>query len=208
MIPNREKRPWHRLNVWYFSRQNGFSKTALALKEAQIFFSSIMRKDGRKEFSHAYRVAQILIFHGVLEDEIIAAGIFHDLFENISFELWGYLEEDYGEEVALIVWLLSRREGESERYYFARIGEDVITILVKIADRLHNLRNMTKNLGRSDFFTLERLIVQIEETWEYLIPMSVRAAAIGCQYKNSIEEMHEELLRSLADAQWAVDNFE
>jgi (p)ppGpp synthase/HD superfamily hydrolase len=204
MIIRREKKPWHRINVWYFAKQNNLSKTFQSLICAQGFFSITKRKDGRQEFSHAYRVAQILIFHGVSKDEIIAGGIFHDLFENISFNLWTDIESGFGEEVALIVWLLSRRPNENERYYFARIGEDVITILVKLADRLHNLRNMTKNLGKSDFFTQERLKEQIEETWEFLVPMAVKAAEIGCQYQRSIIEIHEELLRSLADAEWRI----
>lgn len=205
MIYKREKKPWHRVNVWKSAKEYSLPKTAQALEYAQKLFSKLTRKDGRREFIHAYRVAQILIYHGVREDEVIVAGIFHDLFENVSFDLWADIKRDFGKDVALMIWLLSCRPKENKRFYFARIGEDVATILVKLADRLHNLRNMTKNLGKVSFFTQARLQKQVEETWEYLVPMAVRAAVIGCQYRRAIIEVHEELLRSLADAEWLME---
>ncbi|MDX9913593.1 MAG: HD domain-containing protein [Candidatus Moranbacteria bacterium] len=205
MIYKREKKPWHRVNVWQSAKEYNLPKTGQALEYAQKLFSKLTRKDGRREFIHAYRVAQILIYYGVREDEVIVAGIFHDLFENVTFDLWADIKRDFGEDVALMIWLLSCRPREDKRYYFARIGEDVATILVKLADRLHNLRNMTKNLGKVSFFTQARLLKQVEETWEYLVPMAVRAAVIGCQYREAIIEVHEELLRSLADAEWLME---
>ena len=207
MIKDRERKPWHSLPVFETATENNWRKTILALHCAKGWFFSVKRKDKRWEFVHAYRVAQILIFHGIKDDKILAVGALHDVLENISFLMEEKIECAFGKEVSLAVWILSRREGEDEKFYFSRIGEDLVTILVKLADRLHNLRNMTKNLGRGEFFTSERLVNQIEETWEYIVPLAIRAAEIGCEYRQIIIDIHEEIVRSLADAEWAVSNF-
>ncbi|MEF3691928.1 MAG: hypothetical protein V3574_02660 [Candidatus Moraniibacteriota bacterium] len=207
MIISREKRPWHSLPVFKTATRNNWRKTILALYCAKGWFFSVKRKDKRWEFVHAYRVVQILIFHGIRDDEILAAGALHDVLENISFLMEEKIECAFGREVSLAVWILSRQKGEDEKFYFSRIGEDLDTILVKLADRLHNLRNMTKNLGKGEFFTPERLIDQIEETWEYIVPLAIKASVIGCEYRKSIIDIHEEILRSLADAEWAISNF-
>lgn len=204
MIPKREIKPWHRINVWQFAATNNLSKTLSMLLLIRGLFFRVMRKDGRQEFIHAYRVAQILIFHGVCDDEVLAAALSHDVFEEISFKLWTCIEKGFGEKVALYTWILSHGPEESIAFHFARIGEDFDTILIKLADRLHNLRNMTKNLNKYDFFTRKRLLNQIEETWEYVVPLAVRAAEITCNHREKIIEIHEEMLRSLADAEWAL----
>ncbi|KKP57755.1 MAG: hypothetical protein UR60_C0033G0011 [Candidatus Moranbacteria bacterium GW2011_GWF2_34_56] len=207
MIRNRERMPWHDIDVEAFAMANNLPKTLRALICAREFFNLVKRKDGRDEFVHSYRVAQILIFHRIFSDDILAAGLLHDVPENINLGLLDNIREGFGENIELMVFILTRRENEDIRFYFARISEDSVTILAKLADRLHNLRNMTKNLGKDDFFTERRLSDQIEETWEYLVPMAVRAGEIDCQHREVIVEIHEELLRSLADAEWAMLNF-
>lgn len=206
MIRNREKMPWHKIPVFKFAKENNLEKTILALQCVKDWFFSIKRKDERWEFIHPYRAAQILIFHGVVDDEILAATILHDTLENISFKLEETIECLFGERVILIVWVLSRRADEDNRFYFARIWEDFEFIICKLADRSHNLRNMTKNLGRTEFFTSERLEEQIDETWDYVVPLAVKAARVSCKYRQVVVEIHEEILRSLADAQWAIAN--
>ena len=206
MIKNREGMPWHKISVFKFARENNSEKTFLALQCVKDWFFSIKRKDGRWEFMHSYRVGQILIFHGVLDDDILAAIILHDVLENISPKLEEIIRCLFGERVALIVWVLSRRPDEDNKFYFARIWEDFDFIICKLGDRLHNLRNMKKNLGKTEFFTLERLQEQIDETWEYIVPLAVKAARISCKYRQVVVEIHEEILRSLADAEWAITN--
>jgi GTP pyrophosphokinase len=196
--------PWHAVDVEKVALENELIKTMKALNCAREFFNLVKRKDGRDEFVHSYRVAQILIFHQILDDDILAAGLLHDVPENINLSLLDNINEGFGINVELIVFILTRIKNENIRFYFARISEDTVTILVKLADRLHNLRNMTKHLEENDFFTRKRLQKQIEETWEYLVPMAVRAAEIGCQYRRAIMEVHEELLRSLADAEFEL----
>jgi (p)ppGpp synthase/HD superfamily hydrolase len=104
MIKNREKMPWHKIPVFKFAKENNLKKTMLALHCVKDWFFSIKRKDDRWEFIHPYRVAQILIFHEVVDDDILAATILHDTLENISFELEKSILCLFGERVALIVW--------------------------------------------------------------------------------------------------------
>jgi (p)ppGpp synthase/HD superfamily hydrolase len=206
MVKNRKEMPWHKLSVVNFAKKRSLDIVLSALSYAKGFYFLTRRKDGREEFIHSYRVAQILIFHGIRDGKILAEAILHDVLENINFLLFNCILQVFGERVALHVWIMSRRENEDNGYYFARIGEQVDTIILKLADRMHNLRNMTKNLGKNKFFTEERLEEQIDETWQYIVPMTVKAIGMNCKYKEAVTEMLVELLLSLGDARKAVVN--
>lgn len=206
MINNRRKMPWHNVSVVNFAKKRSLNIILSALSYARGFYFLTRRKDGREEFIHSYRVAQILIFHKIRNKKILAAAILHDSLENVSFCLFDCILDAFGQEVALNVWIMSRRDDEDNKYYFARIGEHTDTIILKLVDRLHNLRNMTKNLGKNKFFTAERLEEQIDETWQYIVPMTISAIRINCKYKKAVTEMLVELLLSLGDARKAVVN--
>ena len=208
--------PWHNINVEKFAREMGLKKTLEAIKCSGEYFNSIKRKDGRDGFIHSYRVAQILIYHikraGSLGnlisikdlDDILTAAFFHDVPEDVSWNALVDIEDSFGELPALFVWVLSRDKNVSDELYFFRIADFIFTALIKLADRLHNLRNMTKNFEKGTFFTKERLNRQIKETWEYIIPMALKAMEHHPEYKVVIIDMYEELLRSLAEAEYVL----
>jgi len=209
-------RPWHRINVRRFAQRNGLKKTLEAEKCAREYYKNIKRRDKRNAFIHAYRVVQILIYHmeraGVIGklisfeylDIILAAAFFHDVLEDISWNALDDIERSFGEMVALLVWVLSRNEEKfSEEVYFSRIADFILSAIIKLADRLHNLRNLTKNVGKKGF-SHERLGRQVEETWDFITPMAVKAMAQYPEYKPIIDEMYDELVRALAEAEYAL----
>jgi hypothetical protein len=210
------KTPWHFICLRCFTIIGGYNRTFQAIRCAKAHNEGLKRKDERDEFIHLYRTIQIFIFHTIIKfpkivrryigheklDSIFPAILFHDTPENVSSESFDVIV-DYGEDTNLMVWLLTK-EAETIQYYFPRIEECVWTILIKFADRLHNLRNMTKNLHSARFFSPKRLSNQIKETWEEIIPLTEAAVKCAPELEPIIKDMYKALLDALVEAEFAL----
>jgi len=109
------------------------------------------RKSGEAYITHPVAVAHELAeMH--LDSEAICAAILHDVVEDTSATL-GEVQEKFGEEVALIVdgvskldqiQFRSRAEAQAESFRKMMLAmiEDIRVILVKLADRLHNMQTL------------------------------------------------------------------
>ncbi|MDX1482171.1 MAG: bifunctional (p)ppGpp synthetase/guanosine-3',5'-bis(diphosphate) 3'-pyrophosphohydrolase [Woeseiaceae bacterium] len=109
------------------------------------------RMSGVPYIQHPVAVARILAdMH--LDGETIAAAILHDVIEDTEVDL-GELSERFGEEVAALVDGVSKldrirfnsraeAQAESFRKMMLAMIEDIRVILVKLADRLHNMRTL------------------------------------------------------------------
>ena len=109
------------------------------------------RMSGEPYISHPVAVAQILA-EMRLDSQAITAAILHDVVEDTGTPL-SELEEHFGTEVATLVdgvskldqiQFTSKAEAQAESFrkmMLAMIG-DIRVILVKLADRLHNMRTM------------------------------------------------------------------
>lgn len=211
-----EEMPWHQIDVGRFCQKKGLKKTFEAQKYAYQLLKTLKTKDERDVFMHSYRVVQILIYHmaraGVIRklisiedlDNILSAAFNHDDLEDVSWNALYDIEYCFGELVSLLVWLLSRNKDTPDEIYFLRIADFIFSALIKLADRLHNLRNMIKNLGKNEFFTKERLSRQVEETWEFIVPMAIKAMEQYEEYKPIIGDMYEELILVLAEAEYVL----
>jgi GTP diphosphokinase / guanosine-3',5'-bis(diphosphate) 3'-diphosphatase len=94
-------------------------------------------------------VAQILADLG-MDTVTLAAALLHDTVEDTSYTL-AALESDFGPEVALIVDGLTKfdklffgdaAEAETIRKLIISAGRDVRVLIIKLADRLHNMRTI------------------------------------------------------------------
>jgi RelA/SpoT family (p)ppGpp synthetase len=109
------------------------------------------RKTGEPYISHPVAVAQSLA-EMYLDSEAVMAAILHDTVEDTDATL-EQIEENFGSEVALLVdgvskldqiQFRSRAEAQAESFrkmMLAMIG-DIRVILVKLADRLHNMQTL------------------------------------------------------------------
>lgn len=109
------------------------------------------RHSGEPYFSHPVAVAAILTEQR-LDDATIITALLHDTIEDTKAS-YGQIAELFGDEVAMLVdgvtkltnLQLSSREtkqAENFRKLFMAMSKDLRVILVKLADRLHNMRTI------------------------------------------------------------------
>jgi guanosine-3',5'-bis(diphosphate) 3'-pyrophosphohydrolase len=109
------------------------------------------RESGEKYVSHPLRVSKIVARDIGLDDTSVAAALLHDVVEDteLSLEL---IEDEFGETMAAIIDGLTKIEGvfssqklgqaENVRKLMLSMATDLRVILVKFADRLHNMRTI------------------------------------------------------------------
>ena len=110
------------------------------------------RRSGEPYIIHPLCVA-IILAELELDKESIIAAIRHDVVEDTSMTLED-LEKEFGSEVALLVdgvtkltqisWQADKVEIQAEnlRHMFLAMAKDIRVILIKLADRLHNMRTL------------------------------------------------------------------
>lgn len=109
------------------------------------------RKSGEPYFVHPLEVAFILA-ELKLDVPSIAASILHDVVEDTDIAL-ADLENEFGKEIAVLVDSLTKlskmafasrhdKQAESFRKMLIAMAQDLRVILIKLADRLHNMRTL------------------------------------------------------------------
>lgn len=142
---------------------NGQALIERAYYTAQNAHEGQQRKSGEPYFVHCVAVAGILA-HLKLDPEAIAAGLLHDVMEDTSIT-HSQLTQDFGVTVADMVKSVTKltklkppkkseqesngkqqravnREMEYFRQMLLTMEDDVRVVLVKLADRLHNMRTL------------------------------------------------------------------
>lgn len=109
------------------------------------------RLSGSPYISHPVAVACILVELG-MDSESVAAGLLHDVVEDTPISL-DQIKKDFGDEIAGLtdgVTKLGRipyssreiQQAENLRKMLIAMSEDIRVIIVKLADRLHNMRTI------------------------------------------------------------------
>jgi RelA/SpoT family (p)ppGpp synthetase len=130
-----------------------------AWRRAEKEHAGQVRKSGEPYFSHCVAVAHILADMN-LDAEAVSAALLHDTLEDTSLTLED-LRTEFGASVAMLVDGVSKltnlpinvsqhekdarkqdREMEYIRKMLLAMGDDVRVVLVKLADRLHNMRTL------------------------------------------------------------------
>jgi RelA/SpoT family (p)ppGpp synthetase len=110
-----------------------------------------LRASGELYFYHPYEVAMIVAKEIPLDDVSVASALLHDVVEDTTFELKD-IREEFGAEVADIVDGATKisdifrshevTQAESYRKLLLSMVSDIRVMLVKFADRLHNMRTL------------------------------------------------------------------
>ncbi|MBK8380374.1 MAG: bifunctional (p)ppGpp synthetase/guanosine-3',5'-bis(diphosphate) 3'-pyrophosphohydrolase [Ignavibacteria bacterium] len=134
------------------------------------------RASGEPFFSHPYDVALILAKEIPLDAVSIAAALLHDVVEDTKFTL-NDIRAEFGDEVAEIVNGATKIEGMFENYEMKQVESykkmllsmtsDIRVILIKFADRLHNLRTL-------EFLSTSKQLRLAQETLEIYAPLAHR----------------------------------
>lgn len=108
------------------------------------------RMSGEPYFSHVVETAKILAKLG-MDAKTIAAGLMHDVLEDTEVKE-EEMQKEFGEEIVFLVNGVTKlgtlkyrgheRHVESLRKFFVAMANDLRVVIIKFADRLHNLRTL------------------------------------------------------------------
>ena len=109
------------------------------------------RLTNEKYYIHPLNVAKIIVKLG-MDSESVAASLLHDVVEDTDTSL-DFIKKEFGAEVALLVDGVTKigrlsfsskeqQQAESLRKMLIAMGKDIRVIIIKLADRLHNMRTI------------------------------------------------------------------
>ena len=178
------------------------------IKEAYQFALSKhgdqLRKSGEPYIIHPLQVAYILAELG-LDSETICAALLHDVVEDTEVTKQDLIDK-FGEEVSEMVdgvtklgklqsFTLKEQQVEDYRKMFLAMGKDIRVILIKLADRLHNMRTLK-------FLTRDRQIAIAQETMDLYAPLANRLGVYTLKWELedlSFKYLYPEEFRELVE---------
>lgn len=172
------------------------------------------RKSGDPYITHPLAVATILADLGMDTTTLVAA-LLHDTVEDTGYSL-EQLERDFGPEVAHLVdgvtkldkvALGTAAEAETIRKMVIAMARDPRVLVIKVADRLHNMRTMR-------FLPPEKQARKARETLEVIAPLAHRLGMATVKWE--LEDLafailhpkrYEEIVRLVADRAPSRDTY-
>ena len=144
-----------------------------------------LRKSGEPYIIHPLNVAYILAEIG-LDDNTICAALLHDVVEDTEVTE-ADIKNEFGEEINYLVAGVTKlsnisfasveeQQVEDYRKMFLAMGKDIRVIIIKLADRLHNMRTL-KYLKR------DRQIANAKETMELYAPLANRLGLYSLKWE-------------------------
>lgn len=187
-----------------------------AFKFAYEAHKNDKRASGEPFISHPYDVALILAKEIPLDSVSIAAALLHDVVEDTEFTIKD-IKAEFGDEVAEIVDGATKIQGMFENYEMKQVESykkmllsmtsDIRVILIKFADRLHNLRTL-------EFLSSSKQIRLAQETLEIYAPLahrfglsSVKTELEDLSFKYLDKMVYDEIAKKLKEKKKEREKF-
>jgi guanosine-3',5'-bis(diphosphate) 3'-pyrophosphohydrolase len=185
-----------------------------AYDAAELHHTGQLRKSGDPYITHPLAVATILAELGMDTTTLVAA-LLHDTVEDTGYTLLA-VREDFGEEVAHLVdgvtkldkvALGTAAEAETIRKMIIAMARDPRVLVIKVADRLHNMRTMR-------FLPPEKQARKARETLEVIAPLAHRLGMATVKWE--LEDLafailhpkrYDEIVRLVADRAPSRDTY-
>lgn len=163
-------------HVLSYNPKSNVDKIRAAYAYGKEMHEGQFRHSGEPYFTHPIEVA-IILAGQKLDDATIITALLHDVLEDTktSFKT---MEKKFGSEVALLVDGVTKltnielssketKQAENFRKLFLAMSQDMRVILVKLGDRLHNMRTIKH-------MTPEKQIKKAQETMDIFAPLAGR----------------------------------
>ena len=160
-----------------------------AFKLCYLSHDGMTRASGEPFYYHPVEVAKIVAREINIDEVSVIAALLHDTVEDTSVEL-ADIEHWFGKEVAVIINGVTKIEGvfksrdskqaETFMKLLLSMAEDIRVVLIKFADRMHNMRTI-HHLKR------EKQLKIANETMDLYAPLAHRFGLF--RIKNELEDL-------------------
>ena len=173
-----------------FHPQESLDLVEKAYRFAEQAHADQVRKSGEPYFMHPSTVAGILA-DLMLDSAAIVAGLLHDAVEDCENVTLATIEKEFGQEVAQLVDGVTKlgrleftskeeRQAESLRKMILAMSKDIRVVLIKLADRLHNMRTLR-------YQPPEKQVLIAKETLDIYAPLAHRLGVY--RIKQELEDL-------------------
>ncbi len=174
----------------YHSCESDLEFVRKAYQFASILHQDQKRKSGEPYIVHPLSVAYILTNFARADMNTICASLLHDTLEDTDCTREDIVT-NFGEEVALLVEGVTKIKGvvfssheegsiENQGKILNGMAEDIRIILIKLADRLHNMRTL-------EYKTEDRQKAIAQETLDFYVPIAYYLGSY--RFKNELEDL-------------------
>lgn len=165
--------------------EHDMKQTLLALPLMKELHKGQFRsgKDRKPYIVHPMMVAKHACALNLLDDELIAAILLHDVIEDCQVSIEKLPVNDNVKEMVMRVSFLKQpgvTNEEAKAHYFEKIAEHKKAALLKVLDRCNNVSTM------GETFEKRRLCNYIEETEHYIFPLIDMLMRECPEYRNAV----------------------
>ncbi|MGA1465558.1 MAG: RelA/SpoT family protein, partial [Balneolaceae bacterium] len=160
-----------------------------AFKFAYLAHQGVKRASGEPYYLHPVEVAKIMAVEFGIDDESVVAALLHDVVEDTEISL-EEIRTHFGDTVAQLIDGLTKimgvfqsrnsKQAETFMKLLLSMADDIRVVLIKFADRLHNMRTIS-HLPR------QKQLSKASETLELYAPLAHRFGLF--KIKNEFEDL-------------------